>query len=65
MIIRLNNEIGEILVGNLPISAVYVGSSLVWTLDNGTVIIGSSCFSSGIWDDNLPWLDDDIWKDEP
>ena len=65
MIIRLNNEIGEILVGNLPISAVYVGSSLVWTLDNDTVIIGGSCFSNGIWDDNLPWLDDDIWKDEP
>lgn len=56
-----NIEIGRVLVGALPIAAIYVGANLVWELES--VQPGSSCFSSGHWIDELPWVDTEIWVD--
>lgn len=39
------------------ICAVYHMGELIW--GGGA----RACFSSGIWIDSLPWLDDATWKD--
>lgn len=54
-----NKEISEVFSGHLPISFVYVGRLLVW----GGGVEGTSCFSTGIWRDELNWVDDEIWAD--
>ena len=60
--IRVNNkEIGGVYVGPLPISSVYAGSLLIWR--KGGEGGGIACFSCGIWKDELPWVDTEIWKD--
>lgn len=49
---------GEVFVGHLPVSMIFVGKHLVWIKS-----VSQSCYSGGIWNDNLPWLDEDIWLD--
>lgn len=58
-------EIGEVRVYSLPISAIYVGSMLVWENVVPTPIPsgGKSCFPGHIWRDNLVWNDNEIWRD--
>lgn len=41
------------------ISAVYKGSTLVWRTVYNAV---KSCFSSGTWRSDKPWLDGDTWR---
>ena len=36
--------------------AVYVGGALLWQLIR-------SCYGTGIWIPDRPWLDNDLWKD--
>ena len=37
-------------------AALYVGANLVW-------MAVRSCFGSGRWIDNKPWIDKEMWKD--
>lgn len=55
MIIKNGKEINEIYYGKLNINEVYYGKYLVWQ-------IARSCFGSGYWINDRPWLNDDIWK---
>ena len=41
------------------IGAIYKGSQLVWVTVYNSV---KSCFGSGIWLQDKPWLDNDFWK---
>lgn len=43
-------------INSRPLAAVYHGLRLVW-------IAVRSCFGSGIWIDEKPWIDDELWKD--
>ena len=38
-----------------PIQAVYRGLYLVWQAVR-------SCFGSGVWINEKPWLNDEVWK---
>lgn len=44
------------IINSRPLAAVYHGLRLVW-------IAVRSCFGSGIWIDEKPWIDDELWKD--
>lgn len=41
------------------IGAVYKGSQLVWVTVYNAI---KSCFGSGTWLQDKPWLDNDFWK---
>ena len=41
------------------IGAIYKGSKLVWVTIYNAV---KSCFGSGTWLQDKPWLDNDFWK---
>lgn len=44
------------IINGRPLAAVYHGLRLVW-------IAVRSCFGSGVWIDEKPWIDDEFWKD--
>ena len=50
-------EVVAIAKGNWAVPAVYKGITLVW-------MAVRSCFGSGIWVDEKPWLDNESWKNE-
>ena len=50
-----NKEISAIRLGNNVISAVYKGSVLIWQAIR-------SCFGSGLWVNEKPWIYDETWK---
>lgn len=55
--IRYNGrEIAAIHIGRKTITALYNGAVLIWQSVR-------SCFGSGWWIDDKPWLDDEGWKD--
>lgn len=41
------------------IGAIYKGSQLVWVTIYNAV---KSCFGSGTWLQDKPWVDNDFWK---
>ena len=41
------------------IGAIYKGSQLIWVTIYNAV---KSCFGSGTWLQDTPWLDNDFWK---
>lgn len=41
------------------ISAIYKGTQLVWLTVYNAI---RSCYGSGIWRTDKPWLDTDLWK---
>ena len=41
------------------IGAIYKGSQLLWVTIYNAV---KSCFGSGTWLQDKPWLDNDFWK---
>lgn len=56
MIYKGTRGISGAFFGSRPIQAVYKGLRLVWTGIR-------SCFGSGRWIDERPWIDSDSWKD--
>ena len=41
------------------IGAIYKGSQLIWVTVYNAI---KSCFVSGTWIQDKPWLDNDFWK---
>lgn len=48
-------EIGIVYYGSKAISAIYRGALLVYTAIR-------SCFGSGMWSGEKPWIGTDSWK---
>lgn len=57
MIFKEGKEISAVYIGQKAIQAVYHGAVLVWQAVR-------SCFGSGVWIEDKPWLDDEAWKEE-
>jgi hypothetical protein len=55
MIIKNGKEVIEISKAKREYFEVYRGKLLVWQ-------IARSCFGSGYWINNRPWLNTDGWK---
>lgn len=55
MLFHGKKEIVELYRGRLPIIELYLGKFLIW---QGL----RSCFGSGYWINNRPWLNDEVWK---
>lgn len=56
MIIKGGKQTVAIMRGNKVVQAVYHGDILVWQAVR-------SCFGTGIWKSDKPWIGDDNWKD--
>lgn len=57
MIFKEGKEISAVYIGQKAMQAVYHGAVLVWQAVR-------SCFGSGVWIEDKPWLDDEAWKEE-
>lgn len=57
MIYKNGKEITSIFNGRQAISAIYRGSKLVWQAIR-------SCFGSGSWVNEKPWLNNEGWKNK-
>lgn len=55
MIFHSNKDISEIYKGNTSITELYYGKFLIWSAIR-------SCFGQGIWFNEKPWLNSDVWK---
>jgi hypothetical protein len=55
MIIKNGKETIEIYHGKKEILEIYRGKILIWQ-------IARSCFGSGYWINDRPWLNTDGWK---
>lgn len=54
--IQINGkDVSQIRVGNKIITAVYIGTKLVWQSIR-------SCFGSDFWINSSPWKNDEGWK---
>lgn len=54
--IQINGkDVSQIRVGNKIITAVYIGTKLVWQSIR-------SCFGPGFWINSSPWKNDEGWK---
>ena len=51
-----NKDINSLYVGRSNKSFVYLGGKSIW-------VAVKSCFSSGGWNDDKPWIDEEGWKD--
>lgn len=57
MIYKNGKEITSVFKGKQAISAIYKGSKLVWQAIR-------SCFGSGGWVKEKPWLNNEGWKNK-
>lgn len=64
LILQVKDNISQVIEGvekitEKRIGAIYKGAQLVWLTIYDMI---KSCFGSGIWLGNRPWLKDDMWK---
>ena len=57
MIYKNGKEIVSVFKGDKSITAIYKGTKLVWQAIR-------SCFGSGFWVNEKPWLNDEGWKNK-
>ena len=57
MIIRNGKELVEMIRGTLPVVEVYRNKLIIYRA-------ARSCFGSGYWINDRPWLNEDAWKNE-
>lgn len=55
MIIKGGKQVVAIMRGNKVVQAVYHGAIPIWQAIR-------SCFGTGIWKSDKPWIGDDNWK---
>lgn len=51
--------------GGRQISGIFYGGRVITAVYNGVVLIWQairSCFGTGTWREDKPWIDDDTWK---
>ena len=62
LVLQVQKEITDILTGESvqkSIGAIYKGTQLVWRTVYSAI---KSCFGSGTWKQDKPWLGTDAWK---
>lgn len=62
LVLQVQKQITDIITGESVeknIGAIYKGTQLVWRTVYSAV---KSCFGSGIWKQDKPWLGSYIWK---
>lgn len=65
LILQIQKQVTEV-VNDINVTVqrnfgtVYKGSQLVWRTVYNAI---KSCFGSGTWLDEKPWIDSDSWKD--
>lgn len=59
MITKNNRFVFNIDINSQPISRVYKGAQLIWLSVYNAI---RSCFGSGTWYGNKPWLETDLWR---
>lgn len=55
MIVKQGKEINSLHKGGKLISMIYKGARIVWQAIR-------SCFGTGIWRRDKPWVSEDKWK---
>jgi hypothetical protein len=50
-------EIVSVFQNNKPMQVIYQCGKVIWQAIR-------SCFGSGIWVNNKPWINDEAWKNE-
>lgn len=61
MIVKGRHNIIDIRKTRYPLKSVYHKRYLVWSR-GGESEEAQSCFGRGYWVNNLPWLNNDAWK---
>lgn len=60
LILQVQDTVSQLQnITQRKIGAIYKGAELVWLTIYDLV---RSCFGSGIWLQDKPWIEDDIWK---
>lgn len=62
LVLQVQKEITDIITGESvqkSIGAIYKGSQLVWRTVYSAI---KSCFGSGTWRPDKPWIGTDPWK---